>query len=96
MTVPSITYSSYFGPINKVRWYQVTDYFNQYDIDLYIQTFQTQGSVVSILNRQSTLGTEWSENIPANVNQYVLPRRVQILHVPTLKAREYVVINQKS
>ena len=94
MTVPSITYSTYFGAINKVRWYQVTDYFNQYDVDLYIQTFQTQGSVVSIVNRQSTLGTEWTETIPANVNQYYLARRVQILHVPTLKAREYVVINE--
>lgn len=94
MEVPSITYSNYFGPISKVRWYSVSDYFNEYNVDLYIGTSQTTASQARIENRSNTNGYEWAENIPTNPNQNTLVRDIQILHVPTLKAPEYVVINQ--
>lgn len=96
MIVPSVTYSNYFGSINKVRWYSVTDYFNGYDVDLYIQTSRDKSSQISIENRSNLNGPEWSENIPVNVTQNVIVKQVNILHVPVLKAQEYVVINRPS
>ena len=94
MNIPSITYSNYFGKVSKVRWYKVTNYFGEYDVNLTIIPSQTNNSQVSIQNRQSTNGIEWSENIYRNVSQTPIPRQVSVLHVPSLKAVEYVVINQ--
>lgn len=94
MQIPSITYSSYFGPVSKVRWYSVTDNFNEYEVDLTIELSQTNSSKVRIENRANFNGVEWEESIPATPNQIYIVRLVQILHVPTLKAVEYVVINQ--
>lgn len=94
MEVPAITYSNYFGKISKVRWYRVTDNFNNYDLDLYIHTNGTIPSQARIENRANTTGFEWSESVPANVTQVVEARQITLLHVPTIKAREYVVINQ--
>lgn len=93
MIVPSITYSNYFGNVSKVKWYSVTDYFNGYDVDLYIYTSIGNASQVIIENRNNLNGPEWTENIPANVTQNVIIKQVNILHVPTLKAQEYVIIN---
>lgn len=94
MKVAPITYSNYFGKISKVRWYRVTDNYANYDVDVYVHTNQTVASQARIENRSNTNGFEWSENIPANATQGVLVREVSILHIPNLKAREYVVINQ--
>jgi hypothetical protein len=94
MQVPSITYSNFFGNISKVRWYSVTDYFNGYDVDLYIYTSRGNASQVSIENRNNLTGSEWAENIPTNVTQNVIIKQVNILHVPVIKAQEYVVINR--
>lgn len=94
MEIPSITYSNFFGPVSKVRWYNVTNFFSEYNVELNIQTNQTYGSEVRIENRANTNGFEWSERIDANVTQENLYRLVKVLHVPILKATEYVVINQ--
>ena len=94
MEVSPITYSNYFGKISKVRWYRVLDNYNNYDVDVYIHTNGTIPSQARIENRSNTNGFEWSEIVPANVTQSVLIRQVTITHVPGLKAREYVVINQ--
>jgi hypothetical protein len=96
MQIPSITYSDYFGPISKVRWYSVTENFNEYTVNLDIQTNQSNGSQVRIENRANMNGVEWLENIAPNVTQQTLFRRIEVLHVPTYKAPEYVVINQAS
>lgn len=94
MEIPSVTYSSVFGPVSKVRWYKVLEYFNTYDVDLYITTSRVRSSQVRIENRANTTGSEWSSSIPANTNQAVEYRQANILHVPQVKALEYVVINQ--
>ena len=94
MIVERITRSNYFGKISKVIWYRVTDEFNTYNVDLYVYTNQFTGSIATIQNRSSQNGIEWSENIPPNATQAVLGRQIKIMHVPTLKAREYVIINQ--
>ena len=94
MEIPSITYSDYFGPVNKVRWYEVTDTFGEYDVSLVIQTSRRRSSQLIIQNRATSNGTQYSTNIPANVGQDTIDINTKILHVPTLKAVEYVVINQ--
>lgn len=94
MQVPAVSNSNYFGNINKVRWYGVTEYFNDYNVDLYIYTSRVSSSIISIENRANLNGVEWTETIPANVNQNVVVRQVNLLHVPVIKAQEYVVINQ--
>ncbi len=94
MEVPAITYSNYFGKISKTRWYRVTDNFNNYDVELYIHTDRTLSSQARIENRANTNGVEWSESIPANVAQGIIYRQVGLTHVPNLKSREYVIINQ--
>lgn len=94
MEVPAVTYSSYFGAVSKVRWYRVSDYFNNYDVTLYIHTSNTIPSQAGIENRARFFGFEWFESIPANVTQQTLVRQISISHVPALKNREYVVINQ--
>lgn len=96
MEVAPITYSDYFGKISKVRWYRVTDNFNNYDVDVYIHTNRTIPSQARIENRSNTNGFEWTETVPVNVAQSTLIRQVTITHVPGLKAREYVVINQSA
>lgn len=94
MEVAQITNSNYFGKISKVRWYRVTDEFNTYNVQVFIHTNQSQASIAQIQNRSASNGFEWQENIPANTTQQIIGRQVTIMHVPTLKAREYVVINQ--
>jgi hypothetical protein len=94
MEVEPITYSNYFGKINKCKWYRVTDNFNNYEVDVYIHTNRTIPSQARIENRANTNGFEWNESVPANVTESILYRQVTITHVPQLKAREYVIINQ--
>lgn len=94
MRIPAVSRTSYFGVINKVRWYSVTDYFDDYNVDLYIQTSPFNSSQVRIENRSNTNGTEWSENFKPNVTSKLEYRQAKVLHVPNLKALEYVVINQ--
>ena len=94
MQVPAISNSNYFGIINKVRWYSVTEYFNDYNVDLYIYTSRVSSSNVSIENRANTNGAEWTETIPANANQDIVVRQVNLLHVPVIKAQEYVILNK--
>jgi len=94
MEVQAITNSNYFGKISKVRWYRVTDEFNTYNVEIFIHTNQTQSSIAQIQNRASSNGFEWQESIPANTTQQTIGRQVTIMHVPTLKAREYAIINQ--
>jgi len=93
ITIPSVTYNSRFGNINKSIWFEALDNYNDFTIDISVERSQTNETNLTLVN----LGTgqqKWSQVFPKSpiTEPYVLSPR--ILQVPNLNSIQYVFQNK--
>lgn len=92
ITVPSVTYGSAFGDINKAIWFEVIDNYNDFVVDISVDRSQDKGTNLSLINLK-TGQIKWVETFPKSVLTEPFVRSVRILHVPNLNSIQYVFLN---
>ena len=50
-TIPNVTIDPYFGKINKIVWFTVSDTFGTFTVNLYLLPSQSSETTVTIFNK---------------------------------------------
>lgn len=96
IVVPTVTDSKYFGVINKCIWFDVPDNRNPFYVVMKISPSQFTATQVKILNRfVLPSNPEFTENFSLSPRPNSLSRNQNINHIPSVKAVEYVITNEK-
>lgn len=94
--VPPVTESKYFGAINKCIWFDVPDNRNPIYVTMKITPSQFSPTQVKILNRfVIPSNPEFTENFSLSPRPNFFARNININHIPSMKAVEYVITNEK-
>lgn len=93
LDIPQVSNSSYFGKINKVIWFAVTEDYGYFDVTLKILRNQLYDTNISINNVGSAGSSLWSEIFIKSSNPTPEIRELKILNVPGLATKVYGVFN---
>lgn len=93
INIPSVDYNSYFGTINKVVWFDVTDNYNYFDVTLNVDRLQFYDAKLSIIN----LGTgaiQWEQTVAKSTNPTPASITTRVLNTPGLGSPVYGLFNK--
>lgn len=93
VTIPSVTYGSQFGNINKCVWFEIIDNYNDFTLDLSVERSQLKDTNLVLINL-ATGQQKWNQVFPKSpiTEPYLLSPR--ILQVPSLNSIQYVLQNK--
>jgi hypothetical protein len=93
LSIPQVTYNSYFGNVGKVVWFQISENVNYFQLhfSLYLQ----QARKTNLLLYSDKEGQYiWDGEFPADVDQQQYNDIIRILNLQqTLLGNAYAVIN---
>jgi hypothetical protein len=93
ITIPSVTYNSQFGNISKCIWFEVLDNYNDFTIDISVETSQTKDTNLVLVNLGN--GQEkWNKIFTKTLNPQPYLASPRILQVPNLNSIQYVFQNK--
>lgn len=89
--VPSVSYNTYFGVVNKVRWFEITDEYEYFDITFHVYRNQTRSTNLKLYNLES--GNIWTRSIQRSADPTPLTISDKILNTPGLGSPIYGAFN---
>lgn len=94
--IPPVTESKYFGTINKCLWFDVPNNRNPFYVSMKITPSQFSATQIKVLNRfVLPSNPEFTENFSLSPRPAAQTRNININHIPSLKAVEYVITNER-
>lgn len=91
ITIPSVTYNSRFGNINKCVWFETVDNYNYFSMDLVIEKSQIKETSLVLLEDSGL--QKWSKVFPKSIGTDPYLFTAKILQVPNSDSINYVLQN---
>ena len=93
ISIPQVTYNSYFGNVGKVAWFQVTENVNYFELHFTLYLQQARITNLSLYSNKEEQFV-WEREYPADVDQQAYNDIVKILNLQqTLAGNAYAVVN---
>jgi hypothetical protein len=89
--VPSVSYNTYFGIVNKVRWFDIPDQYQYFEIIFNVYRNQTKDTNLTLFNLES--GNIWKRTVSRSSNPAPIAISDKILNVPGLGSPIYGAFN---
>ena len=80
-SIPNVTLDPYFGKINKLVWFTVSDSFGTFTVNLYLLSSQSSETTVTIFNK-GTKETMFSQKYSRTPNSSSIIDIAKITHIP--------------
>jgi hypothetical protein len=87
------SYNTYFGSVSKCVWFEVTDNYNYFSVELRIQRLQTNNVNIQISNYNSSNTNLWSKIYQLSSNPTIVVDTIKLNHVPEQNSQVYGVFN---
>jgi hypothetical protein len=93
MIIPNSILSTFYGPVNGCLWFELTNEYGIYVVNLEFTPNQTRDVYVTVQNLVQAQKPDYSLTIPKTASQTTVVSNQQLLHDPTIKSPIYSVLN---
>ena len=93
MIIPNAILSNFYGPVNSCLWFEVTNQYGIYAVNLEVTPNQDRDVNILIQNLVDSQLPDYTLSIPKTASQSIVVSNQQLLHDPTIKSPIYSVLN---
>jgi hypothetical protein len=93
MIIPNTVLSNFYGPVNSCVWFEVTNEYGIYVVNLEATPNQDRDVNIIVQNLLDSQPADFTLTIPKTASQTTVVSNQQLLHDPTIKSPIYSVFN---
>lgn len=93
MIIPNAILSNFYGPVNGCLWFEVTNEYGIYVVNLEATPNQERDVYITVQNLVQATQPDYTLVIPRTASQTLVVSNQQLLHDPSIKSPIYSVLN---